>query len=203
MNKNIKEAWYHSIALPASLIGALLSITIFIAYILGLDYKATSVVIGILASVIGALLAYLFSYIVPKRHSPRVFLSYVENNQDDAMRLIKYLKKENFIVQTAESSVLVGDKIIDKINDAISMSDFLIVVISKASSESPWIKKELEFAKDNSIRILPVLIDDTNIPQELTDIKFADLRKEPLEGTKMLIRSLLEMSRKETVSEKK
>lgn len=60
-------------------------------------------------------------------------------------------------------------------------TDFVIVLLSKASCESEWVKKEVNIALTKEIYgkkvvVLPCLIEDCNMPLFLTDKKYADFR---------------------------
>jgi len=71
-----------------------------------------------------------------------------------------------------ENNLLVGEKIEENIKHAINVeSDYLIIFIEKYSSESPWIKKELEWAlnHENEINrqfLIPVVLDKESLKSE-------------------------------------
>ncbi|MCH7754214.1 toll/interleukin-1 receptor domain-containing protein [candidate division KSB1 bacterium] len=78
--------------------------------------------------------------------------------------------------------IKIGDSIVQKINDGISYSDFLIVVLSGNSVSSKWVKEELNAATIKNIEskgafILPVLLEKCKIPLLLADKKYADFTK--------------------------
>jgi hypothetical protein len=121
----------------------------------------------------------------------KIFISYSSSDDQFVDNLAKDLVKYANIFY-AKWHIRVGDSIIDKIHEGLSVNDNIIVVLSKASVKSPWVQRELNSSlmrqlSDNSIRILPVLIDDCQIPILLKDIKYADFRNDYQNGFKSLI----------------
>jgi len=89
-------------------------------------------------------------------------------------------------------SIAVGDSIVEKIFSGLSESDALIIVLSKNSINSKWVKEELSFTvmrklSDSDIRLFPVLIDDCEIPHPLRHIKYADFRSSEEDGFNSLV----------------
>ena len=78
-------------------------------------------------------------------------------------------------------SIKVGDSLTQKITEGISEGDFLIIVLSNNSVQSDWVKKELSISlmielERKSVFILPVRLDDCQIPLIIRDKKYADFR---------------------------
>lgn len=77
--------------------------------------------------------------------------------------------------------IRVGDNIVYKINDGLQDSGFLAVVLSRAAMESEWVKKEwtskfMMAAEERNATVLPILLEDCEIPPLLRPLKFADFR---------------------------
>lgn len=75
----------------------------------------------------------------------------------------------------------VGDSLIDKVEDAIAGASALLVVLSKTSAKSNWVKKEVNAGlvrelDEQQVVVLPVLIEDCEIPVFLREKLFADYR---------------------------
>lgn len=88
-------------------------------------------------------------------------------------------RKRNVWLDKWEMSV--GESLIDKIQDAIQDASGLLVVLSKASVESNWCKKELNGGlirelDERRILVLPVLIEECDIPMFLREKMYADFR---------------------------
>ena len=113
---------------------------------------------------------------MPERYC---FISYSSNDQDFVERLATDLIGNNLNIFFDKWEIKVGDSIVEKINLALGKMTELIIVLSKESIKSNWVQKELSSAlmkklKDNSVKILPVLIEKCDIPSIINDIKFAD-----------------------------
>ncbi|MGD0857026.1 MAG: toll/interleukin-1 receptor domain-containing protein, partial [Dehalococcoidia bacterium] len=73
----------------------------------------------------------------------------------------------------------VGDSIVKRIESAIENADALLVVLSRASVESEWCKKELTAGlikelEEKSVFVMPIVIDNCVIPLFLRDKLYAD-----------------------------
>ncbi len=110
-----------------------------------------------------------------------VFLSHTSKDKQFVRRLAARLQLHGITVWLDEAEIRVGDSLIDKISEGINESNFLAVVLSSASVESKWVKKELNIAITQEIlrddvEVLPILIEDCKIPSFLVDKFYADFR---------------------------
>lgn len=76
----------------------------------------------------------------------------------------------------------VGDSLLQRIQEAMQSAGALIVVLSKASVASEWCRKELSAGlirelEERRVLVLPVLLEDCDIPLFLRDKLYADFRK--------------------------
>lgn len=75
----------------------------------------------------------------------------------------------------------VGDSLIQRVQEAVAGASALLVVLSKASVASEWVKKELSAGlvrelDEKRVVVLPVLLEDCEIPLFLRDKLYADFR---------------------------
>jgi hypothetical protein len=81
-----------------------------------------------------------------------------------------------------EIEIHVGDSIHEKINDGLKQSDFFVVILSRASVVSKWVRNELTSASalekysQRGILILPVLLEECDIPPLLLDRRYANFK---------------------------
>jgi TIR domain-containing protein len=76
---------------------------------------------------------------------------------------------------------------VGKISEGLKDADYLVVVLSQASVSSRWVEQELNAALTNQIAgkgiVLPVLLEDCELPMLLRKRLYADFRSD-LESVK-------------------
>lgn len=110
-----------------------------------------------------------------------VFISYSHSDVSIVNKLAAHLVKHNANVWVDTWELNVGDSILNRVQDAIQESSALLVILSKTSVESEWCKKELSAGlmrelDEKIVVVLPVLVDDCEIPLFLREKMYADLR---------------------------
>lgn len=125
-----------------------------------------------------------------------VFISYSSRDKEFARKLASDLASYGIKPWIDEWEIHVGDSIVEKINDGIRESDYLIVVLSEASVKSKWVQEEIKaaFAKnpEEANRVLiPVILEDVEIPLFIRDIKYVDFAKQKYQdGLDEIVRSI-------------
>ena len=117
----------------------------------------------------------------PYSKTPRIFISHQNADKDTARLIANSLKKENFRVWFDEFEIVVGDSIIESVEEGIGKSDFFLILLSKSATQSKWVRKEYEVANSfilsgEKMKVLPVLLEECDIPSFLRPIAYADLR---------------------------
>jgi hypothetical protein len=95
----------------------------------------------------------------------------------------------------------IGDSIVAKIEEGLARNDTLIVLLSPASVESKWVRRELDTALMNqlaghNVKIIPVLIARCELPAVLASIKYVDLTSSFQDGIIQLMQTLSTRGRK-------
>jgi len=121
-----------------------------------------------------------------------VFISYSSKDKNFASRLATDLKSKGLNVWFDQWEFKVGDSLIKKLGAAIKAHDYLIVVLSNSSVKSEWVMKELSTGlvkelKERRVVVLPVVIEDCDIPTLLSDKVYADFRRNYSSGLNRLI----------------
>lgn len=124
-----------------------------------------------------------------------VFISYSHNDEEFVNKFAAHLVKQNTHVWVDTWNLNVGDSILSKIQEAIEESSALLVVLSKASVESEWCKKELNSGlmrelEEKKVIVLPVLLEDCKIPLFLKEKKYADFRSSFDSGLSLVVDAL-------------
>jgi exopolyphosphatase/pppGpp-phosphohydrolase len=125
----------------------------------------------------------------------QVFLSHSSADNELAKRISEGLQKAGIKVFFDEAEIRVGDSFVEKIAEGISKSRFLAVMVSKNSLESHWVRKELnmkmaEEVKTKKVCVLPILVDECELPALLADTTYADFRTDFKSGLEDLLRTI-------------
>lgn len=110
-----------------------------------------------------------------------IFISYSHEDKDFVDKFAAQLVNNNAHVWVDTWELNVGDSIVRKVQEAIERSSALIVVLSKSSVTSEWCSKELSAGlvrelEEKRVIVLPVLIEDCEIPMFLREKRYADFR---------------------------
>jgi hypothetical protein len=109
-----------------------------------------------------------------------VFISFAKEDQAFAERLSAELVKRQVIVFFDQWELKVGNKLTDRLTREINEAEYICIILSKASvrvlnsEDQRWFKREFELALELEKKagidiILPVVIDDCEIPHALND----------------------------------
>ena len=110
-----------------------------------------------------------------------IFLSHNSRDKWFVRELAGRLADSGVTVWLDEVELKIGDSLADRISEAIRDVDFIGVVISKNSILSSWVRKELSLAMSKeidreSVTVLPIRLDDSEVPEVLRDKLYADFR---------------------------
>lgn len=122
----------------------------------------------------------------------KVFISHSTQDRDFTLKLAENLSQAGIPTWLDHWEIKVGDSIVEKINEGIRTSDYLIVVLSKASTTSRWVREELSAAKTieidkKGVFILPVLLETCDIPPMIAAKRYADFRLSFTQGLDELL----------------
>lgn len=124
-----------------------------------------------------------------------IFISYSHTDAEFVDKLATHLIKQNTHIWVDTWELNVGDSILNKVQQAIQESSALLVVLSKSSVASEWCKKELSAGlmrelDEKCVVVLPVLLEDCDIPIFLREKMYADFRKSFDTGLNALVNAV-------------
>lgn len=124
-----------------------------------------------------------------------IFISYSHKDKGFVEKLGKALVYNKHNIWIDEWELNVGDSIINRIQETISKSEGLLVVLSKNSVESEWCKKEitsglLRELEEKQVVVMPLLLDDCEIPLFLRDKLYADFRENFTSGLRRTLEAI-------------
>ena len=125
----------------------------------------------------------------------KVFISHSYADSKFVEKLRTELIKNGIEVWIDKNILKVGDNIAQKIDNALNEADYIIFVLSKESVNSKWVQLELSTTLNNEISreqlyIIPIIIDDCDIPFELKNRFYADFRGQFEEPFNLLLQCL-------------
>lgn len=109
------------------------------------------------------------------------FLSHSSKDKKFVRSLAEYLQSHGIRVWLDEADLFGGETLLDRLASAVHETRFIIVILSKYSVDSPWVKKELALAQTSEvngqrIKVIPILKDDCRIPIQLRKQLYLDFR---------------------------
>jgi hypothetical protein len=104
--------------------------------------------------------------------SKKVFISYAGEDVDFANDLATKLRAKGLDVWLAKWEILPGDDLVDQVFEkGLKDAHVVIVILSQASVDKPWVRAELNVAAVRRIngltKLIPVVLDDCEIPEAL------------------------------------
>lgn len=128
-----------------------------------------------------------------------VFISYSHADATFANKLAAHLVKHNTHVWIDSWELNVGDSILAHVQKAIQQSSALLIILSKTSVASAWVSKELNAAlmrelDEKRVLVLPVLLEDCDVPIFLREKMYADFRTNFDSGLSKLVDALLKIT---------
>ncbi|MDD5393064.1 MAG: toll/interleukin-1 receptor domain-containing protein [Thiothrix sp.] len=128
-----------------------------------------------------------------------IFISYSHNDKAFVDALAKQLVRHHVNVWLDRWELNLGDSIVEKVQEALDESSALLVILSKASVQSEWCKKEinsglLKELEDKRVFVLPVLLQDCDVPIFARGKVYADFRKSFDEGLSVILEGVAKIT---------
>ncbi len=125
----------------------------------------------------------------------KVFISYSYQDKAFVEWLYKNLKHSDIDIWYDSAELQLGDSIKDKISEGIQSCSTFIVVLSNSSKSSKWVGYELNSALllsaiKKGIRIIPLKIDDSPVPSDLSRFLYVDFYLDKEKGLQLIKNAL-------------
>ena len=129
------------------------------------------------------------------KSEPRVFISYANQDRSVAARIQQKLESSHLRTWLFHRELAAGDSVSSALQNSTRAADFVIVLLSRNSVRSHWMREELASglhadlaARD--VTILPVRIDDSQVPDALATYMWFDLRDQNEQQLQRLVSSI-------------
>lgn len=127
-----------------------------------------------------------------KLKNKQVFLSHSSMDKEIVISVALDLNEKGITTWLDAFDILPGESIVSKINQGLSNCEFVLLFLSKNSVKSKWVEKEWESIlwdeiNSNKIKIIPIKLEDCEIPKILQTKKYIDLSTDYNYGIMQLI----------------
>ncbi len=119
-----------------------------------------------------------------------IFFSYSRQDSNFVIHLAQSLREAGATVWLDQLDIKPGSRWDKSIEQALYKSDTLLVILSKASVNSSNVMDEVSFALEEQKRVVPILLEECDIPFRLRRLQFADFTGDRQQALKTLIQSL-------------
>lgn len=187
MNKKFKNI--DVIVAIISSIGSIIALLWVSSISFKLDWNTLEPYIALIGMVLVGVTS-LVSSIKLKKKNRTVFMIYSQKDAHKVFLIKKYLEENDINVLIDEEVINIGDDIKKAINSNIENSNKILVILSKSTSNSSWVTKEIEIAVNKNKNIYPIVIEETEIPIQIKHKKYADLKIINSESILPLVKAL-------------
>lgn len=111
-----------------------------------------------------------------------IFVSHRNSDVEEAEYIASRLRERGHDVWLDAWTIDIGDSIVERMNEGLSGSTFLVLCFSSEGSLSPWMSREwfsslARQLNGENVKLIPVLLKGGEVPAILADIKYADAAK--------------------------
>ncbi|HXU82665.1 MAG TPA: toll/interleukin-1 receptor domain-containing protein [Polyangia bacterium] len=125
-----------------------------------------------------------------------LFLSHNHQDKEFVRQLAVDLRDRGVKVWLDEWQLRIGDSLVGRVSSGIQEAGYLAVVLSRSSVTSPWVALELNAAlaeelRRKSVFVLPILLEDCEVPVFVRDKMYADFRRSYSDGLNAILQKVL------------
>jgi hypothetical protein len=110
---------------------------------------------------------FLFRWLQGLLFGPRVFASYADSDRPFIQQMVRLLRLLRGWVFFAPDSIRLGSPWESELRAAIKKCSFMVVFWCEHARSSAWVEREYSMALGLGKRVIPVLLDDTEVPDPL------------------------------------
>ncbi len=119
-----------------------------------------------------------------------VFISYSHKDSQYILKLADYLRNFRISIWIDNRNLDGGQIWNEEIKKALQECNYFLIALSTYSAKSEEVKKELDAALSSGRAIVPIMIEDCNIPEEIRSLHCIDFKERDLNDS-VAINSLL------------
>lgn len=127
----------------------------------------------------------------PARNAMRIFISHSHRDREAVDAIAKRLEADGHEIWVDSLQLKPGDNISQRIQEGLEQADAIVFVISRNSLHSEWVQREfaaiaLQQISKRQQRIIPVRLDECEVPSYLADRLYIDFASDFNQGLKTL-----------------
>ena len=134
----------------------------------------------------------------------RTFISYSRANKEFAVKLAKELRSDGYPIWLDQLDIPTGSRWDDELEKALQECSIFMIILTSASIVSMNVKDEIGYAIDHGKRILPVLLEQCQVPLRLSRFQYVDFTtktfEDGVESAEQLLTSLINESTQKIIS---
>ncbi len=121
-----------------------------------------------------------------------IFVSYTRSDNAIAQQIVTALDQAGLQPWIDTREIKPGDSFLEKMNEGLGEASYVLLLLSRDSLESQWVQREwLSTLAGRATVLIPVLLDDSEIPPLLRDIVHFDLRGKISTGVEKIVEFFL------------
>lgn len=159
-----------------SIITLCTSITSIIIILKKIDFniELSEITVSIIGALLGILLSFLLSIQLRSKKSKKILISYISSDLEEAVKINNYLSAKKINTQLIDSYIPVGEEITG-VKNIYKNIDIVIILISKDIHKTKNLKSFISIAINQKKKIFPILIDETKLPNNLSNYTYTDI----------------------------
>lgn len=135
----------------------------------------------------------------------KLFLSHSSLDKSIVISIALDLNERGISTWLDSFDILPGESIVSKINEGIKECNYMLLFLSNNSVKSKWVQKEWETflwdeISEDGVKIIPIKLDNCEIPQILKTKKYIDFSTDYSAGLYELISTIKKYESKKSVS---
>jgi hypothetical protein len=113
-------------------------------------------------------------------HLGKIFISHSSADRAFVRQLDRSLRRSGYDTWLDEHELVAGDSLSNRIAEGVRDAQVVLVVVSNESVKSKWLGYELNLATGRMVkgecRVIPLVIDDAELPAEVLGLLYANFR---------------------------
>jgi hypothetical protein len=116
-----------------------------------------------------------------------IFLSYAHEDFEIASRIAEDLRGRGYSVWYDQAELKGGEEWVRTITRGINLAPIFISLISSASNESVWVRREFLYAEKKGKKVIPIVVENCEVPIYILEKQVVDLKSTYRIGLRTLV----------------